>query len=94
MEQVPRECQVVSTWPVSSQSKETGVKGRKISRTFDPVFDVLDVFGRVVEVLKHVLRIRVEEAGARSLALLDGHGPGSVLDSGGDVAGKGILLSD
>lgn len=55
---------------------------------------MLDIFSGVLEILEHVLRVRVEKAGTGCLALLEGHGPGAVLDTGGEIAGKGVLLID
>lgn len=62
-------------------------------RTLGPVLDVLDVFGGVLEIFEHMLRVGVKEAGAGCLALLDGHSPGAVLDTSSDVARKGVLIS-
>lgn len=65
----------------------------EMRRTLDPVFDVLDVLVRVLQVLLHVCAVGVEEVGFRRAAGLHGHGPGAVLDSGRDVALKRILPS-
>lgn len=82
---------MVSTWPVGVLvGWERGDGGEML--TLCPVLDVLDVFGGVLQILEDVLAVGVEEAGAGSFALvLEGHGPGAVLDSCGEVPRKGIL---
>jgi hypothetical protein len=99
MEQVPRECQVVSTWPgrrVSGwrdggQRSGEGIGGSGGRQTLGPVHNSLNIIVGVLEVFQHVLRVGVEEAGFRGFALFDWHAPAAVLDAGSDIAWEGIL---
>jgi len=55
-----------------------------------PLDDMLDISVAVRQVFTNSLGVAVEHAGLWWLAGLDGHGPGTVLDAGGDVVGAGV----
>lgn len=55
--------------------------------TLSPVLDMLDVFGRVLQVIVHGLAVGAQPVGLRRLALLERHGPGAVLDTGCQITG-------
>ena len=61
-------------------------------RTLDPVFNVLDILVRVLQILLHVVLVRVEEVGFGGAAFVDRHAPRAVLDSGRDISREGILF--
>ena len=59
--------------------------------TLHPILHMLDILLGILQILQHMLRIRVEEARLRRLARFDRHGPAAVLDSSCEVAFECVL---
>lgn len=60
-------------------------------RTLDPIFNVFDILTRILEIIQHMLRVRVQEARFGCSALVGRQSPRAMLDSSGNVPGQGIL---
>jgi hypothetical protein len=65
---------------------------QRVRLTLGPVLNVLDVLVGVLQIIQNLLAVRAQEVRLGSAALLDWHGPGSVLDTGGQVARKSVSV--
>ena len=64
------------------------VRGR---RTLHPVLNMLNILLRILKVLQHMLRVRIQPTRLRRLARLHRHGPATMLNTSRKIPFKRIL---